>query len=143
MPCRNGSDGSTRPRRAEYRPLPASRDARGNASTGLPTTRGTASAPASLRGSTTGYRWRSGSATATGTTIASSPQSVPFPSQTSASYPPRKREEPEKVLLMKSMGNFLGSVVSCTYSLVYAPFMKSGSSWKALLEPWPPPYEVL
>ena len=30
MPCRNGSgDGSTRPRRAGYRPSPASRDARG------------------------------------------------------------------------------------------------------------------
>ena len=95
-PCRHGRDGSNRPRRAGYPPLPASRDARGNASKGLPTMRGTASAPASSRGSTTGYRWRSGSATATGTTIASSPQSVPFPSQTSAPYPPRKREEPAR-----------------------------------------------
>ena len=94
MPCRNGSDGSNRPGRAGYRPSSASRDARGSTSTGLPTTQGTASAPASSRGSTTGYRWRSGSATATVTTIASSPQSVPFPSQTSAPYSPRKREEP-------------------------------------------------
>ena len=39
---------------ARYPPLPASRDARGSASKGLPTTRGTASAPASSRDSTTG-----------------------------------------------------------------------------------------